>query len=685
MSWTKVLKQEWSTLAGVRASLPDPYLVWAHLTGWVDLRDEAMCDPGVAVILELVENKTASCLRRALELVLPSDAWRLPAMYKSSRYATLWLRSSDLLIYLATPSNVIAKLIHRFEISVANVPGQPTPQNAEVLSIRGKVLMGVIDSGCPFANDAMTSRHGGTRISAFWDMSRGSRLLTSKPLAAASPASMGYGLEVRKAGIDKWMAEFLAEGTVDAAACYQAGGFPDLRGQVSHGAHVLDVLAGPIPLRNRMYASEGSAPAIYTDPDSPPTWEDAEQPVSDPSQTDIAFVQLPRTALQDGTGGWLGSHILDAVNYVMGCAGKSTRHVVINISYGCTTGPHDGTSILECALDEFETRKNPVKFVLASGNSFSSAGHAVLKKRHCEPGALPLVWRVLPDGQAPSFLQVWLPQGSNGQGFEITITPPGVPDLVIGVGEVVVWPTREDPTVTAIFLSRTSRGNCSSMVLLALAPTESADGSRATAPHGDWEIRVSGSLSETEVVHAYAARNDRDFGTLLRGRTSRFIDLHEPLSYLRRSVDDDRKVPNPIDSDPERADAVVTRRGTMNGIATGSHVLPVGGYVRRTGSHASYSSAGATHGGRSRLPESACATDESAAMLGMRAAGNVGASTFRLVGTSTAAPQRARMLVNAFLGSARQNSPARTAQPDDPVDAADLWGEQGRLPVVTVP
>ena len=60
-----------------------------------------------------------------------------------------------------------------------------------------------------------------------------------------------------------------------------------------------------------------------------------------------------------------------------------TKHVIINLSYGPTTGPHDGTAELETALTAFVTqynghrRKPKLEIVLAAGNSYLTEGHVV--------------------------------------------------------------------------------------------------------------------------------------------------------------------------------------------------------------------------------------------------------------------------------------------------------------------
>ena len=57
------------------------------------------------------------------------------------------------------------------------------------------------------------------------------------------------------------------------------------------------------------------------------------------------------------------------------------KSVVVNLSYGPTTGPHDGTAVLEEALNALVTHydgtqgKPKLEIVLPAGNAYLSEGH----------------------------------------------------------------------------------------------------------------------------------------------------------------------------------------------------------------------------------------------------------------------------------------------------------------------
>ena len=129
-----------------------------------------------------------------------------------------------------------------------------------------------------------------------------------------------------------------------------------LASRQSHGAHVMDVLAGRIPTSSRV------GPSRPGDRRDPPSWK----PGTDPAcNADVVFVQFSDDCIRDATGVWLKAYVFDGIQYIMSFADpRMTKNVVINLSYGPTTGPHDGTAELEAALTalvaEYDgTQENP--------------------------------------------------------------------------------------------------------------------------------------------------------------------------------------------------------------------------------------------------------------------------------------------------------------------------------------
>ena len=111
---------------------------------------------------------------------------------------------------------------------------------------------------------------------------------------------------------------------------------------------MLDVVAGIIPTSSRIGPSRPGQ-----DRRDPPSFADATDPAS---RADLVFVQFPKDGIRDGTGVWLKTYVEEGIQYIMTFAEPNrTKKVIVNLSYGPTTGPHDGTALLEDALNALVT------------------------------------------------------------------------------------------------------------------------------------------------------------------------------------------------------------------------------------------------------------------------------------------------------------------------------------------
>jgi hypothetical protein len=100
----------------------------------------------------------------------------------------------------------------------------------------------------------------------------------------------------------------------------------------------------------------------------------------------------------------------------------------------------------------------------------------------------------------------------------------------------------------------------------------------------------------------------------------------------------------------DNSGSLVSRFGTLNGIATGydSAVHVAGGYIVMDDEKSPYSSAGPSRSYPTspRLgPDYVLPCDESEALPGILAGGTRSGSVFRLIGTSNAAPELARLFI----------------------------------------
>lgn len=487
-------------------------------------------------------------------------------------------------------------------------------------------VIAIIDDGCAFAHPCLRKLGLGSRVFALWDQQ-------SRPpidiMTPTGPQRFGrllpdfqYGLEFWRddafqdgpqpvIGIDAWTRRFAnAAGHVDEADCYAEAGFASLRRRATHGSHVLDLLAGRIPVSAR----------ISLDRETPPSFAPTDD-VASRADTDIVFVQIPRDAIEDASGLWLEDHVTQGLRYIVSCLKPgTTKQLIVNLSYGPTTGPHNGTAVLEgvmAAMADFydgELREPCLQVVLPSGNSRRSNAHVAFEstetKRHAE-----WTWRIPPANPVPVFAEVWVEAAQAG-----TIT-----GELVAPGDYV----GEVPTLEVV----TTAQDC--CWLLVVPPTMGAQ----AALHGDWTIKVDISAPGV-TLHAYAARTSPNMGARPGAKDACFVDPR----WQRDHGADAAQQRTP--SSPAATGSLLDEAGTLNGIATGAHahVHVAGGYQVLGHRPSRYASIGPARGGARHGPDYALPTDESPARHGMPGAGVCGGSTVRLVGTSAASPQLARRL-----------------------------------------
>ena len=504
-----------------------------------------------------------------------------------------------------------------------------------------RVLMGILDYGCPFAGARFLRNPAhapaSTRLFSIWDQDD-----RKQPIPVAqgagnpryfgqAPRDFDYGIEYRRKsavaggvsqiGLDEWMQSYSAAGSIDEDGCYADGDFEPLKGVRSHGAHVMDTFAGRVPPSSRV--------GPVTDHRDPPSWRPGSDAASD-ANVDLVFVQFPKRCIEDHTGVWLLNYVRDGINYVLSCADPNRREdIVINLSYGPTTGPHDGTALLEETLAAFVAYydgnapgRHKLDIVVPAGNSYLSEWHALFKPQQNESDHATWIWHLPPDNTAVCFAEVWM-KTANAGGVSVSLSSPT--GAICPVDPPIAW-------------SATS-----TLWRLEVQPTITTLGA-AAAEHGDYEIRIAGVGAGAE-AHAYVARTDPNMGVRTGARASHFVDAE--WQRIRSAAASHTLVDGEFDNSGSR----VSRLGTLNGLGTGDvkrlHVA--GGYMfaRKRGSP--YASAGPARSGPPALrkgPDFALPCDESRALSGVRGGGNRSGSVFRLIGTSAAAPQLARHVVN---------------------------------------
>jgi subtilisin family serine protease len=179
-------------------------------------------------------------------------------------------------------------------------------------------LIGIVDSGFDLTHPVFLDAQGRTRILVAWDQ------VNLVGAAGATPTAFGYGVEYTGATIDRHVS---AQRVVIVKNHVAAG---------AHGTYVTGIAAG-----------NGAPPDTYK---------------GVAPGANLILVTYRNDVPVGGS-----AYVLDAIDYIRKHATTSGRPVVINLSQGDNLGAHDGTSLLERAIDNV-VEEGRVLIVVSAGN-----------------------------------------------------------------------------------------------------------------------------------------------------------------------------------------------------------------------------------------------------------------------------------------------------------------------------
>jgi hypothetical protein len=603
----------------------DAYLEWAFHVKFKGFSDAL--NRQVAVLAK----------RHSSSVVDPPPGVRSAGVYAQQTYCVLEVECEKL---LQSRSSLRKWLIEHFErLELASAVGQKPGEDkgleasSQSWTERPAVLLGCIDDVFPIAHP-MYWHEDKYRVIRYWnqDLPEG-RVSPSGWWKLGSQATgivglnWGYGGEAAPRKKPETTAlPALADRDHDRAY-YQRVGLDALRQASTHGAHVMDIFAGPVPVGRRNFSERGHPPDFsVVQPDAC-------------AKAPMVLVQLPKDALNDPSGRWLGRYILDGVHYIQGVAQYAKiKQVVINISWGPQTGPHDGSSLLEEALDNLiaqsKKQKQNLQIVMAAGNSYQARAHGQWEVEH--GGAFQ--WVVPPAAKRPHFLEIWWPE-STAQKVQpataLTLTVPNGQKYVLAFTPGVTPLVHDGKTLGGVTVVKHQRSqNQWRWMALVCVPSSTAEMPQA---HGVWRVSISGVPGAEGSGHVYVARADANGATYQGGQDAYLWD--EAYAQHTRSLNGHFQGDVPL--------SLVKREGSLNGVATGRETkIAQACLAMPPGQKSDYGSTGPVVGGASK--HLVCMIADSSRMLpGIRASGVRLGTTVRMVGTSMAAPQLARRLANA--------------------------------------
>ena len=195
---------------GAAASLPgiDANLVWADASGWRDfLRAGQRAKKLIPVIAE-IEPGSAPAFAESVSKAGGS----IPPVYRSNRttHCTAMLTAAHCADLLQAAGG--GGPVRRFELQAPLIPQRPrvppeapgpAPPREESEKARGRLLVGVIDHGCPFAHQHLRRGSRGIRILNLWLQDETLPERTRRPVA--TPPEFGYGVAQLRRFTDKLM------------------------------------------------------------------------------------------------------------------------------------------------------------------------------------------------------------------------------------------------------------------------------------------------------------------------------------------------------------------------------------------------------------------------------------------------------------------------------------------------
>ena len=503
-------------------------------------------------------------------------------------------------------------------------------------------IIGVIDDGIPFAHELFRVAGSHSRVASTW-------------LQDAAPATHGpvgrdlpVGRELRGAEISRLLAQTQRGGVTDEDAVYRA-------------AQAMDYARGP-QQRLGLGGTHGAAVAAKAAGFGPAH-------ASTARNLPIIAVNLPAATVRDTLGMlsslWVGLGAL----FILHRARRLCRHiaraqnkrseevrlpVIINLSYGLTAGPKDGSSTLERLMEVMMSLQfrdvGPVRFVLPMGNHRLSRLNATVT-----PGEEQMLgWEVQPDDRTPSVVEFWGPQRPATSRppipMQIAARPTGQPaPLVSRFAEHGTWQhvTLRGREICRAYLQFRASGGIGREVITLVTPPSRPE--RPGADYGlpgQWDLGVH--AADTQPVRIEVQRDETlpGFGSQ-RGRQSYLVDPDPVFGPDGR----------PVEKDPPGRTRGVLRAGTMNSYAGAPSTIRVGGSFATTGKTVPYSGLGFV--GRNRPVEGdvLAPAEQSPTQSGLAFRGTRSGTWRRYSGTSLAAPAATRALGEAFAAGARVPAP----------------------------
>lgn len=296
------------------------------------------------------------------------------------------------------------ELTEELDVSAVEIRARPVHTGPTPLTGRG-VVVGIIDSGIDWRHHAFRFASGGSRILFLWDQTETVRARRpDDPFQEAPPPEYpGLGIEYTQAQIDLALE---ARHPLDVVRSMDK--------KKGHGTHVAGIAAGD-------GSQAGTGPK-----------DDCTRAGRYVGVAPDAGIIVVKNSFETKALG-RSQNLVDAIRYIFTRAASldagAGRPCVINISQGDNLGPHDGTSLVEQAIDLMLLFEPAVAGIPTGRAIVKSAGNEGVEAHHAMGtvpggGSLSITFEVQEDDKSDRAMECWY-AGAGRLDVTISTPPPG--------------------------------------------------------------------------------------------------------------------------------------------------------------------------------------------------------------------------------------------------------------------
>lgn len=332
------------------------------------------------------------------------------------------------------------------------------------------VTIGVVDFGFDYQHRSFRNGDNKTRVKFLWDQ-------TLTPIAGekAPPEYPAVGVEYDEKQINDALA--LDKPLTKVRMTEKAG-------QDAHGTHVLGIAAGD---GSQAGNCAGANTYVGVAPDA-----------------ELIFVKLRSNNLRIGET----ANLIDAIAWILLRARKDdpNRPCVVNLSMGDNLGPHDGTNLVEQAMETMLAGTTGFAIVKSAGNEGANMRHAFASIA-AAPGFVDVDFTVKARDSTTRYIECWY---AGAQRLDVTLLAPGTPrpasPVATAGGPAVSWtlnagaPGAQQVSVN-ITQTLNDPDNNDNQVFLQLNPPGVGN-----LPNGTWTLRFTNTGATPTDVHCWIDR-----------------------------------------------------------------------------------------------------------------------------------------------------------------------------------